>query len=526
MDGIARLIMRNWRAAWLLLLTACLLSSWAAMEASREYEYRKHRLHLAVEAERGAVEITALTLNGKIMGATSLLGLIPPEIKITAEIPTPDSSRRVDTLFDNVARFHGIDGMFLIGKDGVIRSAWASRSTDRPSVGIDVHFRPYFQMADQGQENVYAAVSIARNDRSLFFAVPVFESTNSGSPTIGVVVSRTDTDQLDRLLKGHGEFALLLSPQGVVFASTHPEWIGFLAETPTPERLQAIRDLKQFGGMFENKEPSVLPLDTRRQEIRLEGHSVTLESAPISWNDPSGNWTLLLGEDLRKAVPLLSMRWIGLASFAFLLALGTLSLQLLRGNHARQVYATQLASHSERQIESMRVKAALTIAGQAMQQAEDRATAIGIFFQQAQLLLGARQGVLYLQDPAEPASFVLAGAYACHDGAPTALKLGEGLLGQCALDGEIRVVSAPDPSFWTIRSGLGESMPTALFLGPVILNGRLLGVVELALLRTPDSDARDHLAELLLLLALNLDSFQRAALYGQKQLPTGDHVPS
>ena len=50
-------------------------------------------------------------------------------------------------------------------------------------------------------------------------------------------MARTGLQKVDELLRGKADIALLLSPQGVVFASSRKEWIGHLSGTPTPERL-------------------------------------------------------------------------------------------------------------------------------------------------------------------------------------------------------------------------------------------------------------------------------------------------
>jgi len=101
-------------------------------------------------------------------------------------------------------------------------------------------------------------------------------------------------------------------------------------------------------------------------------------------------------------------------------------------------------------------------------------------------------------------ALALAASFAATD-APRRLAMGEGLLGQCALERQPRMVNAGDAgAAWRIRSGLGSAAPGALLLAPVQLQGRLLGAVELALLQAPDAAAYEQFLSALELLAINM----------------------
>ncbi len=54
---------------------------------------------------------------------------------------------------------------------------------------------------------------------------------------IGAMVARLDLERVDGVLKAWQGMALLLSPQGLVFASSLDQWVGCIAEEPTPEKL-------------------------------------------------------------------------------------------------------------------------------------------------------------------------------------------------------------------------------------------------------------------------------------------------
>ncbi|WP_044246334.1 HAMP domain-containing protein [Chondromyces apiculatus] len=98
-------------------------------------------------------------------------------------------------------------------------------------------------------------------------------------------------------------------------------------------------------------------------------------------------------------------------------------------------------------------------------------------------VVGAQQGVFYTMDTSkeEPLLKLLASyAYKQRKNIDNKFKLGEGLVGQCALEKEkILLVSAP-PDYITITSGLGEAPPVNIIVMPVLFEGQVKAVIELA----------------------------------------------
>src|SRR5262249_5409343 len=98
-------------------------------------------------------------------------------------------------------------------------------------------------------------------------------------------------------------------------------------------------------------------------------------------------------------------------------------------------------------------------------------------------VVSAQQAVFYVLDSArETPQLTLLASYA--DEGQTALGrrvgLGEGLAGQCALEKQkIHLTNVP-PDYFRISSGLGEAPPKNILVLPVIFEGQVKGVLELA----------------------------------------------
>jgi ligand-binding sensor protein len=324
-------------------------------------------------------------------------------------------------------------------------------------------------------------------------------------------VARTGVQKVDELLRGKADIALLLSPQGVVFASSRKEWIGHLSGTPTPERLQAIRELKQFGNLFEKRDPPVLPMSAEPGVCEVDGSSYAVASAKVQWNDPMGDWSLVLMEDLTRTVPLTERLRYGAGAGFIVLLIGVVLIRLLRSHSDQLLAGEQLAAYSSQQQKAGTRKIELSEAGLQMQQVQQVDELLPGYFSAAHRMFGAFQGVAYLVDRVTPDMMVLAGSYACAELPPAELAMGEGLLGQCAVEKRSQLINTTAAGFATIRSGLGETSPAALLLAPIMLHDRLLGVVELALLHKPDSAEQEQFADMVGLLAMNIEILERTA---------------
>jgi HAMP domain-containing protein/CheY-like chemotaxis protein/signal transduction histidine kinase len=99
-------------------------------------------------------------------------------------------------------------------------------------------------------------------------------------------------------------------------------------------------------------------------------------------------------------------------------------------------------------------------------------------------LVSAQQGVIYQMGSEESAEMVLLSAFAGdgEDGHLRRLKIGEGLVGQCASEKRRMLISDLPPNTISIRSGLFEAVPRNVIVLPVLFEDRVKAVIELATL--------------------------------------------
>jgi HAMP domain-containing protein/CheY-like chemotaxis protein/signal transduction histidine kinase len=97
-------------------------------------------------------------------------------------------------------------------------------------------------------------------------------------------------------------------------------------------------------------------------------------------------------------------------------------------------------------------------------------------------LVNAQQGVIYQMGGEDSAEMMLLSAFAGdgEDGHLRRLKLGEGLVGQCAAEKRRMLISDLPPNTVAIRSGLFEAVPRNVIVLPVLFEDRVKAVIELA----------------------------------------------
>jgi CheY-like chemotaxis protein/signal transduction histidine kinase/HAMP domain-containing protein len=99
-------------------------------------------------------------------------------------------------------------------------------------------------------------------------------------------------------------------------------------------------------------------------------------------------------------------------------------------------------------------------------------------------LVAAQQGVIYRMEAEESAGMVLLSAFADdgQNGHHTRLALGEGLVGQCAVEKRRMLIGELPKHAIPIRSGLFQAVPSNVIVLPILFEDRVKAVIELATL--------------------------------------------
>ena len=117
-----------------------------------------------------------------------------------------------------------------------------------------------------------------------------------------------------------------------------------------------------------------------------------------------------------------------------------------------------------------------------LQGQRDLATVGRMLLSELAPLVNAQQGVIYQMETEESDGMALLSAFADDekDGHRDHLSYGEGLIGQCALDKRRMLISDLPEYIVPVRSGLFQATPRNVIVLPVLFEGRVKAVIELA----------------------------------------------
>ncbi len=319
-----------WRGVLLVVLVA-LAGASLLVEAVLEVRIADRARDTALTLQKAADALINQTSNGPILGAVVLLGLAEPDLKALAlRQPMADQGRAQSRLALVRERFLG-SGLYVLSADGTV----VAHDTAGPSaVGMNLSFRPYFQQVIKGGVSVYAAVGVTSGERGLYYAAPLYEKESSASAIIGVVLFKAAFESFEGSFNRLGHPVLLMSPQGVVFASTDPRWLYAMTSPLTQQRIDQVRALRQFGDRFDKGGGSELPFTADAKQTLINDVPYVIARRNIDWNDPEGPWQLVMLDDVGALMPLQERLWVGGAAFFGLLVLGAMVLDMV-GNRRR-----------------------------------------------------------------------------------------------------------------------------------------------------------------------------------------------
>ncbi|MFF7331178.1 HAMP domain-containing protein [Streptomyces sp. NPDC090306] len=144
-------------------------------------------------------------------------------------------------------------------------------------------------------------------------------------------------------------------------------------------------------------------------------------------------------------------------------------------------------------------------------------------------LVSAQYGAFYLAEDGERGPELrLVGSYGYPDDdtRPVRIPFGRSLVGQAARSRRTITVDELPAGYVTISSGLGRVVPTALVLLPIVVEGQVLGVIELASVTLFTQIHRDFLEQLMETIGVNVNTIVANArtdeLLGESQRLTGE----
>lgn len=123
--------------------------------------------------------------------------------------------------------------------------------------------------------------------------------------------------------------------------------------------------------------------------------------------------------------------------------------------------------------------------------------------------LDAKIGAFYIRsNSSEDAEYKLFGsfAYTKHNSISNVFKLGEGLVGQAALEKRQIILKDVPEDYIKVTSGLGDSKPRCIYLTPIIFQNTVTGILEIGMLEELSDIQSQYLLEASRLISLSMET--------------------
>ncbi|KQP18359.1 ATP-binding protein [Pseudorhodoferax sp. Leaf267] len=278
------------RRTWLLLSASLLvLALGCAVLIHRE---TLRGLALAVRHANAQLADQVDRSHGELTGAMVVQGLLDRDLKdVLAGTRQPDAALYQG--FSTVIRQFALDNMQVVDAQGTT-VAYVDKAGRHDSLGSNRTVRAFVDRGMAGLTSRDPMIGRSSGVRGIYVAAPVRADRSPSAPVAGIVVVRIGLGSVDRLLQQQRDPAMLLSPDGLVYATNRADWAMKLAEPLSDERLQALRRSQQFGKLLATSRPDELPFVFSPGTARLDGRHYDLAEERLAWADEGRGWRLLL----------------------------------------------------------------------------------------------------------------------------------------------------------------------------------------------------------------------------------------
>ncbi|MEJ1364668.1 MAG: ATP-binding protein [Candidatus Sedimenticola sp. (ex Thyasira tokunagai)] len=200
-------------------LTLLILSSalWQTARLSKE-----NALAELEQEGRHQLSLYISHLQGRLDKFESLPELLATNKRLAYQLQHPQDREGAEALSRDLEKINQISGAadtYLMNSGGltVAASNWQS---ERPFVGRNFSYRPYFREAMEGRLGRYFALGSTSQRRGYYFAYPVRHQQQ----VLGVVVIKFDISQIEQDWSLSDDRFLVTDPDGVIFITTEGDW--------------------------------------------------------------------------------------------------------------------------------------------------------------------------------------------------------------------------------------------------------------------------------------------------------------
>ena len=260
----------------------------------------------------------------------------------------PGNSSRIDLanrFLEDINAITGASDTYLMDASGTTLAA-SNWNGERPFVGRNFSFRPYFQQAMSGRLGRYFALGSTSHQRGYYFAWPIIHAAEA----IGVLVVKMDLAGIEQRYSGHQTQFIVTDPDTVVFISTRPDWLFRSLDPLSQQTRTRITNSRRYPDTEIRPLPLAWDTTTGKSIQTLHLGTGTARKAYLYQQQemPEAGWRVAILTPL-DPVRRGSLVATGLALLSALL--GLVLILLLRQRHRRRLERQRYAERSQRELQ-------------------------------------------------------------------------------------------------------------------------------------------------------------------------------
>jgi len=247
-------------------------------------EQSRNTLNLIVENLRGDLD--------KYRYLPQVLAANPLFRSVLAGGRRPEDIAPANFELERINAISGALDTYLMDRSGltIAASNWAS---DKPFVGNNFSYRPYFKTAMQGSLGRYFALGTTSGERGYYFAYPI----RDGEEIAGALVVKLDIGRHELGWRARDHEIIVADDQGVVFLSSNADWRFTTLAPLSQEARVTLENVRRYVGQ------DLSPLGLRTEG--LAGGNGT----PVTVAAPAGSQSRVREDFLMQEVDMTEAGW-------------------------------------------------------------------------------------------------------------------------------------------------------------------------------------------------------------------------
>ncbi len=241
-------------------------------------------------------------LDSKLARFQFLPNLIAKNQLLVELLNNPKSTPRVDLVnrfLEDINAVTGASDTYLMDASGLTLAA-SNWQSERPFVGRNFSFRPYFIEAMSGQLGRYFALGTTSGKRGYYFAYPI----NYAANIIGAIVIKMDLSNIELRWSGRDSQFIVSDPDGVIFITTEANWLYKSIKPVPPQTRTKITHSRRYA----DTEIELLGLNTQQQispissivQLPTKNKVTSREYLTLKQNIPEAGWSVMILAPLNR----------------------------------------------------------------------------------------------------------------------------------------------------------------------------------------------------------------------------------